>query len=152
MNFDSYTQKSLEAVQSARQLAVTNGHQQLEQVHLLLALLQQDGGLIPQLFNVGSSVRALAAKMLVIDGLVLPIESLVHVTYFTIRSGGKTLITFLFDSVYSWLVPVPLAFCLCRFTSLDIITTFAIVQFSAVIKMVIGLFMLRSDFWAKKIV
>ena len=40
MNLNTYTQKSLEAVQSARELAVRNGHQQLEQVHLLLALLQ----------------------------------------------------------------------------------------------------------------
>ena len=51
MNFNTFTQKSLEAVQSARQLAVENGHQQLEQIHLLLALLQQDGGLIPQLLR-----------------------------------------------------------------------------------------------------
>ena len=48
---NNYTQKSLEAVQSARDLAVQNGHQQLEQVHLLLALLQQDGGLTPQLLK-----------------------------------------------------------------------------------------------------
>ena len=51
MNLNSYTQKSLEAVQSARELAVRNSHQQLEQVHLLLALLRQDGGLIPQLLR-----------------------------------------------------------------------------------------------------
>ena len=51
MNFNTYTQKSLEAVQSARDLAVQNGHQQLEQVHILLALLKQDGGLVPQLLR-----------------------------------------------------------------------------------------------------
>ena len=51
MNFNNYTQKSLEAVQSARDLAVQNNHQQMEQVHLLLALLRQDGGLIPQLLR-----------------------------------------------------------------------------------------------------
>ena len=51
MNFDSYTQKSLEAVQRARQLAIQNGHQQLEQIHLLLSLLQQEGGLVPQLLR-----------------------------------------------------------------------------------------------------
>ena len=51
MNFNNYTQKSLEAVQSAQQLAVQNSNQQLEQVHLLLALLQQEGGLIPQLLR-----------------------------------------------------------------------------------------------------
>ena len=51
MNLNTYTQKSLEAVQSARELAVQNGHQQLEQVHILLALLRQDGGLVPQLLR-----------------------------------------------------------------------------------------------------
>ena len=51
MNFNNYTQKSLEAVQSARDLAVQNNHQQMEQVHLLLALLRQEGGLIPQLLR-----------------------------------------------------------------------------------------------------
>ena len=51
MNFGKYTQKSLEAVQSAQKIAVSNGHQQLEQVHLLLAMLQQEGGLTPQLLR-----------------------------------------------------------------------------------------------------
>ena len=49
MNLNNYTQKSLEAVQSARDLAVASSHQQLEQIHLLLALLRQEGGLTPQL-------------------------------------------------------------------------------------------------------
>ena len=51
MNLNTYTQKSLEAVQSARDLAVQNGHQQLEQVHILLSLLRQEGGLVPQLLR-----------------------------------------------------------------------------------------------------
>ncbi len=51
MNFGNYTQKSLEAVQGAQQLAVENHHQQLEPVHMLLSLLRQEGGLIPQLLR-----------------------------------------------------------------------------------------------------
>ena len=51
MNFNNYTQKSIEAVQSAQQLAVQNSHQHMEQVHLLLALLRQEGGLTPQLLK-----------------------------------------------------------------------------------------------------
>ncbi len=51
MNLGTYTQKSLEAVQSARQIAVENANQQLEQIHLLLALLKQEGGLISQLLR-----------------------------------------------------------------------------------------------------
>ena len=51
MNFQNYTQKSLEAVQLAQNIAVRNNHQQMEQVHLLLALLQQEGGLTRQLLR-----------------------------------------------------------------------------------------------------
>ncbi|MEE1036701.1 MAG: Clp protease N-terminal domain-containing protein, partial [Oscillospiraceae bacterium] len=51
MHLNNYTQKSLEAVQSAQAIAVQNSHQQLEQIHLLLALLRQEGGLIPQLLR-----------------------------------------------------------------------------------------------------
>ncbi len=62
MTFQNYTQKSLEAVRDAQQLAVQNSNQQLEQVHLLLALLQQDGGLIPQLLQkMGVTVESLRA-------------------------------------------------------------------------------------------
>ena len=51
MNFNNYTQKSLEAVQNAQNLARSCNHQQMEQIHLLLALLRQEGGLIPQLLR-----------------------------------------------------------------------------------------------------
>ena len=51
MNFQNYTQKSMEAVQNAKNLAIQNSNQQMEQVHLLVALLQQDGGLVPQLLK-----------------------------------------------------------------------------------------------------
>ena len=51
MNTQKLTQKSLEAIQAANGLAVENQNQQIEQVHLLSALLEQEGGLIPQLFE-----------------------------------------------------------------------------------------------------
>ncbi|MGM9603142.1 MAG: ATP-dependent chaperone ClpB [Faecousia sp.] len=68
MNFEIYTKKSLEAVQSAQSLAVRNNHQQLEQVHILLALLQQSDGLAPQLLKkmgvVPASLEAAAMQEL----------------------------------------------------------------------------------------
>ena len=51
MNFNHYTQKSLEAVQTAQNLARENHHQQMEQIHLLLALLNQENGLTAQLLR-----------------------------------------------------------------------------------------------------
>ena len=62
MTFNNYTQKSLEAVQSAQNIAVQHSNQQLEQIHLLLALLQQDGGLTPQLLRkMGITTESLEA-------------------------------------------------------------------------------------------
>ncbi len=107
---------------------------------------------VPLLFNVSGEIREMARLMLIINGAVLPIEATVHSIYFTIRSGGKTFITFLFDSVYTWIVPLPLAFFLCRFTSMGIVPIYGIVQFSATIKMIIGLFMLKRGTWAEKII
>ncbi len=75
-----------------------------------------------------------------------------HVTYFTIRSGGRTLVTFLFDAAYTWAVTVVLAFCLTRYTDLDILKIYFCVQFIDVVKLIVGLLMLRSDFWARNVV
>ena len=62
MNTNQYTQKTLEALQSAQTIAAAHQNQQIEQAHLLLALLQQDGGLIPQLLKkMGVSVESLTA-------------------------------------------------------------------------------------------
>ena len=62
MNFNQYTKKSLEAVQSAQNIARENNHQQMEQVHLLLALLTQEGGLAPQLLKkMGITTESLEA-------------------------------------------------------------------------------------------
>ncbi len=108
--------------------------------------------LIPRLYQVNEDVRELTRQLLVIAGLSLPLHSFAHSTYFTIRSGGRTVITFLFDAVYSWLITVVLAFCLTRFTDMSIVQIYACVQFVDVIKLVIGLLMLKSGFWARNVV
>ena len=107
---------------------------------------------IPLLYNVGPEVRDLTRRLLIVAGLSLPIHSFAHVCYFTIRSGGKTVITFLFDAVYTWAVTVLLAFLLTRYTALDIIQIYFCVQFIDILKLIIGLLMLRSNFWARNVV
>ena len=124
-----------------------------EIIHIVIGLLMVVAApLVPMMYNVTDEVRGLTSQLLVFAGLSLPLHSFAHVTYFTIRCGGKTLITFLFDAVYTWVVTVLLAFVLCRFTQMDIVSIYACVQFIDVIKLVIGLLMLRSDFWAKNVV
>ena len=64
MNAQKYTQKSLGAVQAAQALTIENQNQQIEQVHLLAALLRQDGGLVPQLLRkMGVTVESLDAAV-----------------------------------------------------------------------------------------
>ena len=64
MNFNQYTQKSIEAVQSAQSIAQSMGHQQLTQEHLLKALISQNDGLIPQLItNAGADISALSRRL-----------------------------------------------------------------------------------------
>ena len=124
-----------------------------EVIHVVIGLAMiVCSPLVPLLYNVGPEVRDLTRQMLVVAGLSLPLHSFAHVTYFTIRSGGRTVITFFFDAVYTWCITVVLAFCLTRFTDLSIIQIYFCVQFIDVIKLVIGLLMLRSDFWARNVV
>jgi len=121
--------------------------------HCAIALLIiASAPFIPLLYNVEPEVQALATKCLMVAGASLPIHALIHVIYFTVRSGGKTGITFLFDSVYTWAVPAMLSLFLCRFTSLPIIWVYFIVQFSDIIKLAIGIPMIKSGFWANCVI
>ena len=51
MNTNQFTQKTMEALQAAQRLAIEYSNQALEQEHMLVALTQQQDGLIPQLLT-----------------------------------------------------------------------------------------------------
>ena len=121
--------------------------------HLILGgVLALMAGVIPDWFDLTPVAQDIARETLVIAGISLPIHAFLHATYFTIRSGGKTMVTFLFDSVYTWCVPAVLAYCLSHLTQANVVTMYLCIQMIDIVKLVIGLFMLRSDFWANNIV
>ena len=107
---------------------------------------------IPSIYNTEPAVRQTATQLLIISGAFLPLTSYVHGTYFTIRSGGKTFITFLFDCVFTWVVNLPVAYCLCQFTGLSVVWVFFFVSCADIIKAVIGTIMLASGIWANNVV
>ncbi len=124
-----------------------------EVIHVIIgAAMIVTAPLIPRLYNVSEEVRELTRQLLTIVGLSLPIHSFAHVAYFTIRSGGRTVITFFFDAVYTWVVTVLLAFLLTRFTDWPIVQIYFCVMFIDIIKVIIGILMIRSDFWARNVV
>lgn len=116
-------------------------------------LLIASSPLIPMIYNTEENVRELAAQLLVISGAFLPLGAVVNCSYFAIRSGGRTFITFLFDCAYTWVVCLPVAFLLSRFTALSLPWMFFLVQCAdSGLKAVIAVIMLKSGIWAKNVV
>lgn len=115
----------------------------------VMALLS---GLFPRIYNTTDEIRSLAASLILICALCMPINSLANACYFTLRSGGKTIITFLFDSFYVCVFTVPLAYCLSRFTTLPIVPLYLVCQLADIGKCVIGLYAIHKGAWIQNIV
>lgn len=109
-------------------------------------------GVIPKLYNYPQNVRDIATSLLIICAVMMPFEAFSHASYFTLRSGGKTLITFLFDSGYVWVVDVVAAMLLVRFTSLSIITIYLIVQILNALRCALGFIFVKKGSWIVNIV
>ena len=108
-------------------------------------------GLFPRLYNTTDEVRQLAMQLFCINAVMMPFISYTNATYFTLRSGGQTMITFLFDSCFVWGVCIPLAYCLSRFTDLPILPLFAICQGTDFIKCFIGAAMIKQGKWIQNL-
>lgn len=119
---------------------------------LVGAMLAATSSLFPKLYNTEEEVRSLASTLIIIYGCYAPINGFVHASYFTIRSGGKTIVTFLFDSAFSWCVVVPVAVILSGYTSLPIIPLFAICQALEIIKCCAAFILLKKKIWLNNIV
>ena len=109
-------------------------------------------GVFPLLYATTDAVRELAGKFILVAAAIMPFNAFTNCTYFAMRSGGKTVITFVFDSVFVWCVCVPLAFVLSRFTSVPVVPMFLIVQGTELVKCVIGYIMIKKGAWMEKII
>ncbi len=101
----------------------------------------------PRIYNTDPDVMVLAKDFLWISSLLMPMNAFNNCCYFTLRSGGKTFITFLFDCCFSWVVLVPAAFVLSRFTSIPAVPMYFIVQSLEILKSFIGFALVRKGTW-----
>ena len=106
----------------------------------------------PRLYNTTDTVRTLAMRLLQVAACCMPIWAFMHSTYFTLRTGGKTIVTFLFDSVFLWAVTTPVAFVLSRYTGLPIIPLYLSCQLLDLIKCAIGFVLVKKGVWVNNIV
>ena len=89
---------------------------------------------------------------IIIAALFMPQHAFLHAAYFTLRSGGKTVITFLFDSGFMWIVSIPFAFVISRYTDWRIEVVYALCQGIEIIKSIVGFILLKKGIWLNNIV
>ena len=107
---------------------------------------------IPEIYNTTEGVKALASKLLLVNAVMMPVHAYANSCYFTLRSGGKTLITFVFDSLFVWVVNIPAAFILSRMTAMPFLPMFLCLELLNLIKCGIGFWMVRSRKWVRNLV
>lgn len=105
--------------------------------------------IFPKFYNTSEEVRTLASQMLIIMAIWIPFVTFSHSCYFTLRCGGKTLITVLFDSGFMWAFIIPLGFILSRCTPLPMLQLYFLCQLPELIKCALGFFAVRSGSWVQ---
>lgn len=108
--------------------------------------------LFPELYNTTDEVKELATFFIVFSAIMMPFNAFLHSAYFTLRSGGKTLITFFFDAGFVWIVSIPLAMALSRLTDMPVRMLYACCTGADLIKVVVGYILVKRGKWVVKIV
>lgn len=106
----------------------------------------------PLLYDTSDQVREYGKNFIMIIAAFFPVQGYLNALYFTLRSGGKTVITFLFDSIYTWVLPVPIAFILCKYGGLSIYWIVVIIQSADIIKVLIGYKLIKKGIWITNLV
>ena len=108
-------------------------------------------GIFPKIYNTTDEIRALAAGLICVTACFMPVHAFNNSSYFIIRSGGKTFITFLFDSCFCWAASIPAAFYLAHYTQVPILPMYAAVCSVELIKVVFGLTLVNKGIWIRDI-
>ena len=119
---------------------------------IMAVLMFVVGGFFPGIYNTTEEIRELATSFIAVSAIIMPFCAFSHASYFTLRSGGKTVVTFLFDSVFTWVIVVPAAYLLAHFTGLGIVSIYFLVQGTELIKVIIGYLMVKSNVWVVQMV
>lgn len=105
----------------------------------------------PLIYNTTAEIRATATSLLLLDALFLIPRGIYNNCYFTLRSGGKTLITFLFDSCSLWLINLPVALAFAHLTGLPLINMYLVVQLVDSMKAIVGLILVKKRTWVNNL-
>ena len=115
-------------------------------------LMAAVSGIFPQLYNTTDSAKSIATALICVTAGIMPFNAYTTASYFTLRSGGKTAITFIFDCGFVWCVIAPIAYCLSRFTDMPIVPLYLICQATDLPKCIMGYLMVKKGSWIQNLV
>lgn len=108
--------------------------------------------IFPRLYNTSETVRNQATAFMMMQAIFMPQASFLNTTYFTLRAGGKTVITFLFDCAFIWVVSIPVVFVLSRFTQMPAHYIYACGQIAEWGKCILGFILVKKGVWINNII
>lgn len=104
------------------------------------------------LYEASETIRLLSVFMIVISAVTMPLCAYAHASYFTLRTGGKVLITFFLDSIYMWIFVIPVTAILAYFTDVGIHWLFIAGQLAEALKCILAWVILKKGNWANQLV
>ena len=107
---------------------------------------------IPFIYNTSDTVRSITTELLRVLAILMPFNAFCFGCYFAMRSGGKTIITMIFDSGFIWIISYPLAYVIANFTNLSIVPFYFAVQGIEIIKAIIAGILIKKGFWINNII
>ena len=107
---------------------------------------------MPLIYPAGADVHALATVFILTGACFMPIHAITHCTYFTLRAGGSTVVTFLFDSAFTWGVSIPFALLMVYKTDLHMMALYPVCQSIDLLKCGVGVFLVGKGVWIRNIV
>ncbi len=119
---------------------------------LMGAVMAAFSSFFPNIYNTTEEAKEIARQFMLVTACMMPIYSFQNACYFTLRSGGKTFITFLYDSAFIWTFGFPVVLLLVRLTTLPILHIYLVVCAMDVIKSVFGYILLKKRIWLNQLI
>ena len=108
--------------------------------------------IFPKFYDVSDEVRLIASNVIKVNALIFVLLGLVHSLYCVVRSGGNTLIVFIFDSLFTFIISLPGVYLLCAYTKLSVTEIYALFfLFEYLIKIIIFAYFVKKGIWAKNL-
>ena len=116
---------------------------------LFAILMAITSSILPGIYQTSDEIKHLATILILIGAITLPVQAFNTCCYFTLRAGGKIVLTLFFDGFYIWIIKLPLAFILVHYTMLSIPLIYFIVMGIDIFKSAVGYILVDKGIWLK---